>query len=66
MTTWTSAELTRIEHAEELGMSPSRADGTSRAPVPIWVVRDGDDLYVRSFRGEAVTSTPWWPRGTRP
>ena len=48
MTTWTNDELTRIEHAEELQMAASRGDGTPRAPVPIWVVRDGDDLYVRS------------------
>ncbi|MER5180945.1 DUF2255 family protein [Streptomyces sp. NPDC002896] len=53
MTTWTNDELTRIEHAEELQMAPSRSDGAPRTPVPIWVVRDGDDLYVRSFRGSA-------------
>ncbi|MGW5657806.1 DUF2255 family protein [Streptomyces humi] len=53
MTTWTNDELTRIEHAEELQMAPSRRDGTPRTPLPIWVVRDGDDLYVRSFRGGA-------------
>ncbi|MFF5140402.1 DUF2255 family protein [Streptomyces sp. NPDC013157] len=53
MTTWTNDELTRIEHAEELQTAPSRRDGTPRTPVPIWVVRDGDDLYVRSFRGGA-------------
>jgi hypothetical protein len=27
------------------------ADGTPRRPLPIWVVRVGDDLYVRSWRG---------------
>ncbi|WP_367324555.1 DUF2255 family protein [Streptomyces sp. HUAS ZL42] len=53
MTAWTNDELTRIEHAEELRMAPSRSDGTPRTPVPIWVVRDGEDLYVRSFRGSA-------------
>ncbi|UUU19667.1 DUF2255 family protein [Streptomyces sp. DSM 40750] len=25
--------------------------------MPIWVVRDGEDLYVRSFRG---TDGGWW------
>jgi hypothetical protein len=53
MTTWTDDELTRIEQAEELQMAPLRGDGTARTPVPIWVVRDGDDLYVRSYRGSA-------------
>ncbi|MFF4017215.1 DUF2255 family protein [Streptomyces sp. NPDC001843] len=57
MTTWTSDELARIGAAEELEMAPLRRDGTLRRPVPIWVVRDGDDLYVRSFRG---TDGAWW------
>ncbi|GGS97357.1 DUF2255 family protein [Streptomyces violaceus] len=57
MTTWTSDELNRIATADELEMVPRRGDGTLRGPVPIWVVRDGDDLYVRSFRG---TDGGWW------
>ncbi|MEV7734656.1 DUF2255 family protein [Streptomyces sp. NPDC088921] len=57
MTTWTSDELNRIAGADELEMAPLRRDGTPRGPVPIWVVRDGDDLYVRSFRG---TEGAWW------
>lgn len=61
MTAWTNDELTRIEHAEELQMAPARSDGTPRIPVPIWVVRDGDDLYVRSFRGSAGA----WYRAAR-
>lgn len=57
MTTWTSDELTRIAGAEELEMAPLRENGTLRMPVPIWVVRDGDHVYVRSFRG---TDGAWW------
>ena len=48
---WTPDELDRIAAAEELEMAPLRADGTARRPVPIWVVRAGEDLYVRSWRG---------------
>jgi hypothetical protein len=51
MTTWTSNELNRIGAADELELAPMRRDGTLRNPVTIWVVRDGDDLYVRSYRG---------------
>jgi hypothetical protein len=51
MTTWTSDELSRIEAANELEIAPLRGDGTLRKPTPIWVVRHGDDLYVRSYRG---------------
>ncbi|GHA26115.1 DUF2255 family protein [Streptomyces purpurascens] len=57
MTTWTSDELDRIAGADELQMAPLRRNGILRRPVPIWVVRDGDDLYVRSFRG---TDGGWW------
>ncbi|TDC18339.1 DUF2255 family protein [Streptomyces sp. 8K308] len=51
MPTWTNDELSRIEHADELQIAPLRGDGTPRSAIPIWVVRDGDDLYVRSYRG---------------
>lgn len=51
MTTWTSDELDRIGSADELRIASVRADGTLRPYVPIWVVRVGDDLYVRSYRG---------------
>lgn len=51
MTAWTNDQLTRIGTADELTVQPARADGTLRAPVPIWVVREGDDLYVRSYKG---------------
>ena len=51
MTTWTSNELSKIGAAEELRIASLRADGTLRKPVIIWVVRLGDDLYVRSVNG---------------
>jgi hypothetical protein len=51
VTTWTSDELDRIGSADELRITSVRADGALRSYVPIWVVRVGDDLYVRSYRG---------------
>jgi hypothetical protein len=48
---WTSEELEAIGNAEELEVAATRQDGTHRRPVTIWVVRDGEDLYVRSWRG---------------
>ena len=48
---WTSDELDRIADSEELELAPARADGSLRKPVTVWVVRDGDDLYVRSAYG---------------
>lgn len=52
MTAWTNDELTRIGAADELTIEPVRADGRTANPVPIWVVRAGDELYVRSWRGD--------------
>jgi hypothetical protein len=53
MTTWTSDELDKIGSADELQIAPVRRDGTLRNPVTVWVVRHGDDLYVRSWRGRS-------------
>jgi hypothetical protein len=50
MIKWTSDELTKIGTADELEIAPLRHDGTLRNPVTIWVVRVGDDLYVRSYK----------------
>jgi hypothetical protein len=51
MSTWTNDELKKIGTAEELQIASLRADGTLRKLVIIWVVRFGDDLYVRSVNG---------------
>jgi len=61
MTAWRRDELTKIGAAEELEIASRRRDGTLRNPVTIWVVRVGDDLYVRSWRGRTST----WFRGTQ-
>jgi hypothetical protein len=61
MTGWTSDELTKIEAADELEIASIRRDGTLRNLVTIWVVRLGDDLYVRSVNGR----TGAWFRGTQ-
>lgn len=53
MTTWTSDELNKIGKAEELQLASVRGDGTLGKPVIIWVVRLGDDLYVRSVNGRS-------------
>jgi hypothetical protein len=51
MSAWTNAELDKIEKAEELLIASLRTDGTLRNSRIIWVVRLGDDLYVRSVNG---------------
>lgn len=61
MATWTQDELDKIGAAEELHLASRRADGTLRRPVTMWVVRHGEDVYVRSVKGQ---SGPWF-RGTQ-
>ncbi|MEV0388505.1 DUF2255 family protein [Nonomuraea sp. NPDC050643] len=61
MSGWTSDELTAIGNAEELELASRRDDGSLRRPVTMWVVRDGDDLYVRCMNGPDGA----WYRGTR-
>lgn len=61
MTTWTRDELSKVGTAEELEIAPLRRDGTLRNPVTIWVVRVGDDLYVRSAYGRSSK----WFRGVQ-
>jgi hypothetical protein len=58
MSEWTSDELARIGSAQELELASARADGTLRNPRTIWVVRVGDDLYVRSMYGRGGG---WFP-----
>ena len=45
----------KIGAADELQLASTRRDGTLRKPVTIWVVRHGDDLYVRSVNGRTST-----------
>jgi hypothetical protein len=47
--------------AEELQIASLRRDDTRTNPVTIWVVRHGDDLYVRSVNGRSAA----WFRGTQ-
>ena len=42
-----AATRSSLADAEEIDLKPA---GTSRA-VTIWIVRAGEDIYVRSFRG---------------
>jgi hypothetical protein len=50
VTAWTRDELDKIGAADELELAP-RSDAAPQEPVTIWVVRHGDNLYVRSMKG---------------
>jgi hypothetical protein len=61
MTQWTSDQLGKIGREEEVQIASVRRDGTLGKPVTVWVVRHGDDLYIRSVRGRKAH----WYRGTQ-
>ncbi|MFL7891985.1 MAG: DUF2255 family protein [Anaerolineales bacterium] len=61
MTTWTSDELDKIGTAEELQLASLRRDGNLRKKVTIWVVRVGDNVYIRSANGRSSA----WFRSTQ-
>ena len=51
MAAWTADELARIGKADELQIASRRRDGSLRPFVTVWVVRSGDEVYVRSAYG---------------
>ena len=59
---WNRNELDVIGAAAELSVAPRRPDGTLRPFTTIWVVRIGDDLYIRSYRGP---SGSWYRAAAR-
>ncbi|HZP44598.1 MAG TPA: DUF2255 family protein [Candidatus Binataceae bacterium] len=61
MKSWTRDELSKLAAAEEIAIAPLGRDGRPRKPVTVWIVRLGDDLYVRSAYGP----DSGWFRGAR-
>jgi len=66
VTAWSKDELARIGRAEEIDIAAARPGRPALNRVTIWVVRRGEDLYVRSavkgldadwFRAVQKTST---------
>ena len=55
MTSWTPEQLGAIGAADEVDIAALRPDGALRPYTTIWVVRVGDGLYARSYRGQDGT-----------
>lgn len=47
--TWSPEQLQRIGASPELEIAVRRADGSLRRWIPIWVVRVGQNAYVRTW-----------------
>lgn len=61
-TSWTTDQLERLDAADDLHIVAYREDGTRLRPVPIWVVRVGDRVYVRSWHRR---DTGWFGHAVR-
>jgi len=61
MVTWTQDQLGKVAGSDELRISSVRGDGTLGSQRTIWVIRHGDDLYVRSVNGPSAA----WYRGAQ-
>lgn len=61
MSNWTNDELMVIGSSEELDIASLGEDGAIGKRTTIWVVRVGDGLYVRAYRGP----TSVWYRATQ-
>jgi hypothetical protein len=48
---WTADELDAIGRSQELDIAPAGVDGSLWPYTTVWVVRAGDELIVRSYRG---------------
>jgi len=59
--TWSRQDLNQFERADEIGIAPLRPDGSLGKPVTIWMVRLGDELYLRSAYGPRAG----WFRATK-
>jgi hypothetical protein len=61
MSRWAQIELDAIDAAQELALASVRGQGALRRPVTMWVVRMGEEVYVRSVNGRGSA----WFRGAQ-
>jgi hypothetical protein len=54
MADWTVEQASRIAAPQEVQVITRRSDGSLRRPTTIWIVRDGDRLFVRSTNGRTA------------
>lgn len=59
--TWSPDQLERLDVAHELEIAAQRPDGSLRDFTPIWVVRAGDEVFVRTWHARP---TGWYGAAT--
>jgi hypothetical protein len=61
MTSWSPEDLERLGGAGEVEVRSVHRDGSLSRPRTVWIVRVGDELYLRSVNGPDAA----WYRSTR-
>jgi hypothetical protein len=61
-TQWSNEQLDALGRAGEIDVAPRRDDGALGRPTTIWLVRVGDELFIRSYRGP---DGGWYRAATR-
>ena len=51
MTTWNPSDIRALTSPQEVQVVTRRPDGTLRSPRTIWIVGDGDKVFIRSTNG---------------
>jgi hypothetical protein len=59
VSTWTPQTSQTITAPQEIQVATRRTDGTLRRPRTIWIVADGDRVFIRSTNGRGAD----WFRG---
>jgi hypothetical protein len=59
MAEWTTEQAALITAPQEVQVIAQRRDGSPRRPVTIWIVGDGDRVFIRSTNGRTAS----WFRG---
>ncbi|MCG2798554.1 MAG: DUF2255 family protein [Cellulomonas sp.] len=59
MSAWTAQAARTLADPQEIQVSTRRPDGTLRSPTTIWIVRDGERVFIRSTNGRTAA----WFRG---
>lgn len=54
MRTWTTEAARAVTAPQEVQVAIRRADGSLRPPRVIWIVRDGDRVFIRSTNGRGA------------
>jgi hypothetical protein len=56
---WSADDLAILQSTAEIDVATRRGDGTLRPARIVWIVRHGDEVYVRSVNGAPAA----WYRG---